>query len=73
MYLYHYWNNGNTSAKHHKSAKLTQNTPVGNKNIFSRIYQLIEFLSWFSTIMSTLHDGYIVRQKMENNWIIQGW
>ena len=29
----------------------------------NRIFQLIEFWSYFSTIISTLHDGYIVRQN----------
>jgi len=33
------------------------------------IFQLIEFLSCFSTFMSTLYDGPLVRQ----NWTIQGW
>ena len=37
-----------------KSAKFTQNKPVGNNNIFdSMIFQLIEFLSCYLTIMST--------------------
>ena len=72
-YLYHYWNNGNTSAKHNKSAKLTQNMPVGNKNIFSRIFQPIEFLSCFSTIMSTIHDGFPCKTKigkMDNSRVV---
>ena len=38
-------------------------TSVSNNNSFSRTFQLIEFLSCFSTIMSTLHDGSLVRQK----------
>jgi len=36
-----------------KSAKLSQNTPVGNDKLGSRSFQLIEFLNCFSTIMST--------------------
>ena len=54
----------NISAKHNKSAKLTQNMSVGNNNIFSRIFQHTDLLSCFSTMMSTLHDGSFVRQEL---------
>ena len=60
----------NEILQHNKSAKLTQNTPIGNNNIFSRTLQLIEFLSCFSTIMSTLHDGSLVRQKLDNSRVV---
>ena len=41
---------------------LTKNTPVCNNNILSRTV--------FSTLMSTLHDGSLGRQKMDNSRVV---
>ena len=64
-------NNLSHNEEHLNVSKVYQHGSIKN-NIYSRIFQLIEFLSCFSTMMSTLHDGPLVRQELAKFWTIQG-
>ena len=42
-----------------------------SKQVYNiNIFQLIEFLSCFSTMMSTLHEGSLVRRELAKHWTI---
>jgi len=47
--------------------------PVGNNNIVAGFTDSLKKLSCFSTKMSTLHNGSLVRQESAKFWTNKGW